>query len=452
MSDVVRIQQGDNAGIVPGPGVGARPARTLGIVYVASGLAVAATQLFTILLFLLLPATLAGLVNWGIAAGALFFYVAEGGIETALVIAAKRTVMPVGRMFLAVGAIRAATAAIALAVWAVAMWLRWIDAAQGTVLLIVGAGFVLRSLQTPFSAALQVRDRQATVAAINLAGAIVRLGALAIIWIVGVVSVPSVLVASLAGDVTTLAVLAWVGGGVEAAESDPQASIRGLLRQLFGAAPLITASQAVNMVQARVDWLLVAAFTSYASLANYAIANKALEFFMLAGSVFGRTALPWFVEGWNNRKIIGSVRALMGAVTVGALGLAVAGAAVLHAGFGGKYDGADPVIPILAALAPGLVALFIVQFAMLGKGRAADTVIAGGAGIALQIIFDLLAIPRIGIVGAAYGMCAFTVVALPVALLLATRRGIIGQRPALELATSSVILPVVLLGVHVLLP
>ena len=62
-------------------------------------------------------------------------------------------------------------------------------------------------------------------------------------------------------------------------------------------------------------------------------------------------------------------------MSVGGLGLALAGAAALHAAFGDKYAGADQVIPILAALAPGLVALLIVQFAMLGKDRAIDTVI-----------------------------------------------------------------------------
>jgi O-antigen/teichoic acid export membrane protein len=87
---------------------------------------------------------------------------------------------------------------------------------------------------------------------------------------------------------------------------------------------------------------------------------------------------------------------------------------------------------------------------MLGKNRALDTVIAGMAAIAAQVAFDLIAIPRLGIMGAAYGMWAFTVVALPISLLLAAKRGIIGRRVALELAWSSALLPAVLVAGSVL--
>jgi O-antigen/teichoic acid export membrane protein len=443
VNDAVRLRDGVG-GLTDGAQSATRPARTLGIVYVASGLSLAGNQLFTILLFFLLPASLAGLINWGTASGALVFYIAEGGVETALVIAAKRTPMSLGRMMAAVGSIRAVTAAIALGVWGAATLFHWVDAQQATVLLLVGTGFVLRSLQTPFTAALVVSDRQATAAVLNLSGTVVRMAALALVWWVSLVSVPSVLVASLVGDVAGLVGLAVICRRLTSTAAD--IPIRRLIQLLRRAAPAITASQAVSIAQARVDWLLVAAFTSYASLANYSIANKALELFILAGSVFGRTALPWFVDGWNSRKIIGSVRALLAAVSVGGLGLALAGAAVLHAAFGDKYAGADQVIPILAALAPGLVALLIVQFAMLGKDRAIDTVIAGGAGIAVQVIFDLLAIPRLGIGGAAYGMWAFTLVALPASLLFATGRRVIAGRVALELVGTSAILPALLVA------
>ena len=431
-------------------GRGKKEGRILGLVYIGWAVNLGGNQVFTLLLFFLLPAAAVGLINWGTAAGALVFYIVEAGIETALVIAAKRNAVSLRTMTMVVGAIRLVTAGIVLAAWLAGIGLNVLHRPEAVVLLLVGLGFVIRSLQTPFTASLQVRDRQATAALVGISQVVARFVALGAVLVLGLLSVNWVLAASLAGDVVALLALAFTAASANGPAGDDALSARALMRAIARTAPLITASQAVMQTQARVDWLLVAAFTSYTALANYSIANKAVELLVLAGSVFGRTALPWFVEGWGSRNISKALRALAAGTILLSLALAVWGSAVLHLVFGSKYAGASPVIPLLAVLGPGLVLFQVVQFALLGRGRTLDTVIAGGAGVVAQIAVDLVAIPAIGIVGAAYGMWAFTFVGFPTMLWMAVRRRVMPGRIVRELSLAAAVLPLGLIVVTLL--
>jgi O-antigen/teichoic acid export membrane protein len=418
------------------PGVGGTVRR----VYIASGLALVGNQAFTLLLFIVLPVAQVGLVNWGTAVCALVFYVLDGGIETAVVIAAKRQPVPLRTMVVVLSTFRGAATVIALAAWGLGVLSGRLGQAESLVLLLVGASNMVRLLQSPYTAALQVGDRQADAAFINTIPMVIRLAGLGVLALVHHISINAILVSSLVGDGAGLAIMA----AVASAHSSPghgALSARELARGLLGAAPMIMASQAVVIAQSRIDWLLVAALASYAALANYALANKAVEVIVLAGSIFGRAALPWFVEGWASRDIGPTVRYLIAITTAGGLVLAEIGWPVLHVVTGDKYAGAAPMIPILAALGPALVIFQVVQYAVVGQGAARSVVIAGGGALLAQVATDLYAIPRYGGLGATFGMCAFALVSLPLLLALARRDAILRGRPALELLVGGALLP-----------
>lgn len=423
------------------PGVGS----TMRRVYVASGLALVGNQAFTLLLFIVLPAAQAGLVNWGTAVCALVFYVLDAGVETAVVIAAKRQPVPLRTMVAVVSSFRGVAMVVAATAWGLFVISGRLGQAESVVLLLVGSSNMVRLFQTPFSAALQVRDRQADAAFINVVPVAIRLAGLGLLAISHSISINSILVAALAADVAGVLTMAAVAGR-QSDRGQGSLSARQLARGLLGSAPMITASQAVLIAQARIDWLLVAALASYAALANYALANKAVEIIVLAGSIFGRAALPWFVEGWASRDIGSTVRYLIGATTAGGLVLALLGWPVLHLVTGEKYAQAAPMIPILAALGPALVLFQVVQFAVVGQGAARYVVAAGGAGLVAQIATDLYAIPRWGGLGATFGMCAFALISLPLLLAFARRTAILRGRPALELLVGGALLPAVLAG------
>jgi len=216
--------------------------------------------------------------------------------------------------------------------------------------------------------------------------------------------------------------------------------------KLLRTSPMLTTSQAILMMQSRFDWLLVAAFASYSALANYAVANKATELLVLSGSILGRNALPWLVEGWSHPGVARTVRWLGVAVNFAGLALAFLGWPLLHLVFNDKYAGAAPVIPVLAALTPALTLYQVLQFALLAKQRTRDVVVASGLALGAQVAIDLGAIPTLGIMGAALGMCGFTAVAFPLALSVALKRNLLTRSTAAELGFAAGALPLVLLA------
>lgn len=418
-----------------------RPAsvnRTLAVLLAATVANQAFGQLFNLVLFFVLIPSQVGLINWGTAAVGIVFFIADLGVETSLVVAVKQRPVPLAVMTTLVGTVRLAFAAIALLFWLLARQLSLFGSAELSVLLIIGLASVVRSLESPFVAHLQVRDHQAAAAAIQVVPTAFRFLGVVALALAHSLGVTSALIAWLVGESIGLVSMA------AAARLVPDATVVGdmrrLARQIFRSAPVIGIAQALLVGQNRVDWLIVAAFSSYASLANYAIANKALELLILAGSVFGRNALPWFVEGWHTRNLTKSVRLVnLGLVGAG-LGLALWGGDILNLLFGHKYAAANTVIPLLAVLAPALGSYEMAQFASYARGRAGTAVIAGGAGLAAQVMVDLLTVPHLGIIGAAYGMWAYAMLALPIVLILG-RRHVMPARAALELMVTSAVLP-----------
>jgi O-antigen/teichoic acid export membrane protein len=419
--------------------------RTIAIVYVASFATTGLTQAFTVLLFFLLPTAGVGLVNWGTAAGAIIFYVLDLGIATTLVVTAKQEVVRLGTMVAVVSAFRLVTAAIVGVAWLIGTVFHLLGPSESAVLALVLLGFIVRQFQTPFICWLQVLGHQGGVAILGLVPMIGRLVLLAVLWREDLITIQSVLLASLAGDVIGLLAMGAMASRYEG-QAGPSIQPWRLAVKLLRTSPMLTTSQAILMMQSRFDWLLVAAFASYSALANYAVANKATELLVLSGSILGRNALPWLVEGWSHPGVARTVRWLGVAVNFAGLALAFLGWPLLHLVFNDKYAGAAPVIPVLAALTPALTLYQVLQFALLAKQRTRDVVVASGLALGAQVAIDLGAIPTLGIMGAALGMCGFTAVAFPLALSVALKRNLLTRSTAAELGFAAGALPLVLLA------
>lgn len=416
--------------------------RTLTVIFTATAANLVLGQLFNLVLFFVLIPSQVGLINWGTAAVGILFFIADLGIETSLVVAVKQRPVSLAVMTALVGTVRFATAILAIFGWLLLRQFGLFGPTELSVLLIIGLAQVVRSLSTPFVAHLQVHDHQATAASIQIVPIAFRFFAVIALALTNRLDVTSALLAWLLGE--TIGFVTMAGFARRQPDADVVGGMRRLARQVFRSAPVIAVSQALLVGQNRVDWLIVAALTSYAGLANYSIANRALELLILAGSVFGRNALPWFVEGWQARNLGRNVRVINFALLGAGLGLAIWGGDVLGLVFGTKYAAANSVIPLLAVLAPALGSYEMAQFASYARGRAANAVVAGGVGLAAQVAVDLLAVPRIGIAGAAFGMWAYAALALPIVLILG-RRDVMPARLAIELVATSAILPLLLI-------
>jgi len=426
----------------PGPSTASRVGRTLSTVYVASGLSLGGGQIFTLLLFGLLTPRQVGLVNWATAAATIVFYLFDLGIETSLVVQVKKVPTRLAEVVLVAGALRLGVAMFAFIVWLAGVTLGFLKTDEASALILIGLGFAIRSLQTPFTAHLQVHNRQATVAIVSVIPVVVRLAGVGLLWLAHSVALTPILLLMLVGDAVGLVVLMEFARHQVLAGRGDAGGATTLARGLVRSAPTIMLSQAVLVGQNRIDWLLVAALISYGALANYSIANKTLELLIIAGSMLGRTALPWMVEGWHSHAMPKTLRLLTVALIAGGLALAVAGPPILRFLFGHKYAGAEPIIAPMATLAPALALYQVIQFVAFARGRAWHVVLSGIIGLVAQVAVDLLLIPRLGITGAVIGMFAFAGVALPLQLMFATRSQIMPTDRALEFAAGAAVLPV----------
>ncbi len=429
-----------------GPSPAHRVRRTLSAVYVASGLSLGGGQVFTLLLFGLLTPQQVGLVNWATAAATIVFYLFDLGVETSLVVQVKRVPTRLAQVVLVAGAVRLAVALLAFMAWLGGVALGILRPAEASALILIGLGFAVRSLQTPFTAHLQVHDRQATVAVVSVIPVLVRLVGVGLLWLAQTVALTPILLVMLFADVVGLLVLMEFARMQPLANRQEASGAVTLARGLVRSAPTIMLSQAVMIGQGRIDWLLVAALISYGALANYSIANKTLELLIIAGSMLGRTALPWMVEGWHSHSMPKTMRILTVALVAGGLILATAGPPLLRLLFGHKYAGAEPIIAPMATLAPALALYQVLQFMAFARSEAWQVVVSGLLGLTAQVIVDLLLIPSLGISGAVIGMFSFAGVAMPVQLWLAYRSRIIPREASLEIGAGAALLPFGLIG------
>jgi hypothetical protein len=85
----------------------------------------------------------------------------------------------------------------------------------------------------------------------------------------------------------------------------------------------------------------------------------------------------------------------------------------------------------------------VVQFTLLAREFSLPVLVTIGGASLLRWAVELLAIPVLGLMGAALGQAVFAVIALPTLLLLAVRRNTLSRTSARHLGVIAAILPLV---------
>jgi O-antigen/teichoic acid export membrane protein len=428
------------------PRPGRRRGPTLAAVSAIWVVSLAVTQGYSLILLAALPAIQAGIVNFATATAAILIYMLDFGLNTSMVVAARdrrarlEILIRVTLLFRVVGLL-VASAALGAGIVSHAVPNEYVS-----VFALIWLGFVIRLTQTPFYALLQAQDQQTRVALIILAQAAGRLGSLALLAALHWFSLEPIAAAGVIVDLLTVAAFWAAAGRTRVPDPPDDHSVDSEARKLLRAAPMLTAAGAVQILQSRVDWVLVALMTSYSALANYAVANKGVEVFVLLGANFGRTALPWLVGGWSGARINRSVQILIAVSGLGGATMVVAGSELVRVTFGSKYPLAQSVIPILGVLAPALVLSQVIQFGLFARGDAGWVVVAGTMALFGQIGVDIATIPSSGIRGAAFGMAAFAAVQVVMLTIVGIRRNVLSAEWALLLFTEVAVLPVLLVA------
>jgi O-antigen/teichoic acid export membrane protein len=153
----------------------------------------------------------------------------------------------------------------------------------------------------------------------------------------------------------------------------------------------------------------VSIFLSKEALANYALANKVVEFGMLLAAIWARTSFPWVSQTGSRMEelrprlallrrlfpIMGMVVALVGSFWA---------IPTMHLIFGAKYALAELPIRIMAPLLGVFMANQYVVYSVLAGKLERKYVWIVGLSTCLQLALNLSLLPLIGISGAAVGM------------------------------------------------
>ncbi len=151
----------------------------------------------------------------------------------------------------------------------------------------------------------QVRQRQNLVNIVTLVTPLGRLTGIVLLLIAGrPMSLHIVVGVSLAAQVLGTLCLFYMAEREARDDKESPSVLEGGLRQLFRRywerGPLLAMMYSFNILQARLDWILVSVLVSRVALANYSLANKVIEVAMLVAAVCARTSFPWFSRSHEN--------------------------------------------------------------------------------------------------------------------------------------------------------
>lgn len=182
----------------------------------------------------------------------------------------------------------------------------------------------------------------------------------------------------------------------------------GLKRRLLRYSVPLTATRSANVLDKRIDILLVGYFLSPLAVGFYTLAKQIADFVMTPAGVLGFTLSPTFGE----QKAAGdreSARRLYQSTlehvlllyVPAAAGIALTAEPAVTLIFGADYAGAIPVLQVMSGFVVLQSITFVTSDALDYLGRARERAIVKGATAAANFGLNLVMIPLFGVVGAA---------------------------------------------------
>ncbi|MDX6697531.1 MAG: hypothetical protein QOE65_928, partial [Solirubrobacteraceae bacterium] len=181
--------------------------------------------------------------------------------------------------------------------------------------------------------------------------------------------------------------------------------IRPMLRRLFGRGMPVSAANAIQLLNYRVDLLVVTAMLPLAQVGRYSVAVAMGESLLilsrsLASGAFQRVTKTSDAESIRLLTVV--VRHSFMLLTAAGIVLAVGARLLLEPVFGGQFRG---VWVPLALLVPGLVALGTAEslrlFFLVRLERAREYLVAATASMVMNLVLAVALVPPLGLSGAA---------------------------------------------------
>ncbi len=427
-----------------------RMASTLLLAYASTGVSQLANQVFFFILLRYLPVESVGIYSWAIAVATIYTYVMDLGLSAFLVGELSHRGYWLRTLLHAVLLLRGPVLLLGgflLAVWAAVgehssleLW----------TLSLVTLTYVVQMVDGAVVPWFQAAHRQN---AANLLSLIVPLARLACILTLLLayreMTLAQVAWISLLTQVAGTFILVFAARRIQAILPAPaeDGSVRQLLSHFRQRGPGLAIMYGLNVLQARLDWILVSALVSHIALANYSIANKVIELAMLMAGIWARTSFPWLsrsdAQSPAVQRQLGFLRRLF-LISAGlcAIVLFFGSPLLIELFFGSKYAEARTPLALLTLATAIFMQNQYFLYDLLSSGLEKTYTMIIATGSIGQVLLNLWLLPRIGVEGAALALVVTGVAmhAGQVALLL--RAGKLDRDEVVRMETFAVALAV----------
>ena len=389
-----------------------RMASTLLLAYASTGVSQLANQIFFFILLRYLPVESVGIYSWAIAVATIYTYVMDLGLSPFLVgelsnrVYCLRTLLHAGLLLrgpvLLLGG-------VLLFTWAA------VGEPSGLELCTLGLvmlTYVVQMLDGAVVPWFQAAHRQNAANLLSLIVPLARLACiLALLMADRGITLVQVAWISLLTQIAGTVILVHAARRTQATLPAPLegGSVRQLLSQFRQRGPGLAIMYGINILQARLDWILVFALVSRVALANYSIANKVIELAMLMASIWARTSFPWLsrsdAQSSAVQRQLGFLRRLF-LISAGlcAIVLFFGSPLLIELFFGSKYAAARAPLALLS-LATAIFMLnqyFLYDLLSSGLEKTYTMIIA--VVIIGQVLMNFWLLPQIGVEGAALAL------------------------------------------------
>lgn len=284
------------------------------------------------------------------------------------------------------------------------------------------------------------------------------------LFVVAFVGLGLGVVGVLLGYVAALLVAALVGLAVlyrdVYREHDGGEMEEGLTRRLLEYSVPLTATRGANVLDKRVDIIMVGYFLDPLAVAYYNLAKQISDFAITPAGSIGFTISPAYGEFKANEKLQEAGRVYETSFTYtlalylpATAGLALVAGPAVRFVFGEEYLGAVPVVQLFSLYVLLIAVDKITNDGLDFLGRARARAVAKGGASVANFVLNLLLIPVVGVMGAAAATVATTTLLVAVELVVVYRElPIRGARLAKRLGIVAAVTAGMALPVRVLVP
>ncbi len=206
---------------------------------------------------------------------------------------------------------------------------------------------------------------------------------------------------------------------------------RSEFARIFKAAWPFTILAISNMIIFSTDTILLGHFASVEEVGWYSAASRVVQIFYIVPSLFATAVFPVFVKKSEDATSFSSAlrKSLlaMGVVVVPLIA-AIAGLApyIVRIAFGSAYMPAAPLLALLSLTYVPVFASFMLNNAIYAVNKQGKFVVANIAGMLVNVVINLLLIPRMHATGAALSaIVSLSVIALVTAIKIKSSRAAI---------------------------